>query len=84
MLKNTLAMSSLGLITSIFPVIFAIMLTEIKSGWYLKLVQTLTTIPNFISWILVYALAFSLFSVDNGVITHILVQLGVVDEGYNF
>ncbi len=83
-LKNTIAMSSLGLITSVFPVIFAILLSEIKSGWYRKLVQTLTTIPNFISWILVYALAFSLFSVDNGVINNILVQLGVVGEGHNF
>ncbi|ASA20402.1 ABC transporter permease [Paenibacillus donghaensis] len=83
-LKNTLAMSSLGLITSVFPVIFAILLSEIRSGWYRKLVQTLTTIPNFISWILVYALAFSLFSVDNGVITSILVQLGFVEEGHNF
>ncbi|MRN53273.1 ABC transporter permease [Paenibacillus monticola] len=83
-LKNTIAMSSLGLITSVFPVIFAILLSEIKSGWYRKLVQTLTTIPNFISWILVYALAFSLFSVDNGVINNILVQLGVIGEGHNF
>lgn len=83
-LKNTVAMSSIGLITSVFPVIFAILLTEIRSGWYRKFVQTLTTIPNFISWILVYALAFSLFSVDNGVVSHILVQLGIVDEGFNF
>ena len=83
-LKNTVAMSSLGLITSVFPVIFAILLSEVKTGWYRKLVQTLTTIPNFISWILVYALAFSLFSVDNGVINHILVQFGFVGENYNF
>ncbi|MCL6602270.1 MAG: ABC transporter permease subunit [Paenibacillus sp.] len=83
-LKNTLAMSSLGLITSVFPVIFAILLSEVKAGWYRKLVQTLTTIPNFISWILVYALAFSLFSVDNGVINHILMQFGLVDEEFNF
>ncbi|WP_052088344.1 ABC transporter permease [Paenibacillus wynnii] len=83
-LKNTLAMSSLGLITSVFPVIFAILLSEVKAGWYRKLVQTLTTIPNFISWILVYALAFSLFSVDNGVISHILVQFGLVGEDFNF
>ncbi|WP_310829233.1 ABC transporter permease [Paenibacillus pedocola] len=83
-LKNTVAMSSLGLVTSVFPVIFAILLTEVKAGWYRKFVQTLTTIPNFISWILVYALAFSLFSVDNGVVNNILVQLGIVDEGFNF
>ncbi|WP_379129463.1 ABC transporter permease [Paenibacillus sp. sgz500958] len=83
-LKNTVAMSSLGLITSVFPVIFAILLSEVRTGWYRKLVQTLTTIPNFISWILVYALAFSLFSVDNGVINHILIQLGLVNEEFNF
>ncbi|OKP82395.1 ABC transporter permease [Paenibacillus helianthi] len=83
-LKNTVAMSSLGLVTSVFPVIFAILLTEIRAGWYRKFVQTLTTIPNFISWILVYALAFSLFSVDNGVVNHILIQLGFVNEEFNF
>ncbi|MEI2396636.1 MULTISPECIES: ABC transporter permease [Paenibacillus] len=83
-LKNTVAMSSLGLVTSVFPVIFAILLTEVRSGWYRKLVQTLTTIPNFISWILVYALAFSLFSVDSGVVNHLLVQFGFADEGFNF
>ncbi|MEC0169688.1 ABC transporter permease [Paenibacillus graminis] len=83
-LKNTVAMSSLGLVTSVFPVIFAILLTEIRAGLYRKFVQTLTTIPNFISWILVYALAFSLFSVDNGVVNHFLVQLGIVNEEFNF
>lgn len=83
-LRNTIVMSSLGIVTSIFPVIFAILLSEIKTGWYRKLVQTLTTIPNFISWILVYALAFSLFSVDNGVVNMILIQLGIVDQGVNF
>ncbi|WP_438433870.1 ABC transporter permease [Gorillibacterium sp. sgz500922] len=83
-LKNTVAMSFLGLVTSVFPVVFAILLTEIRTGWYRKLVQTLTTIPNFISWILVYALAFSLFSVDNGVVTAILAQFKLVPEGYNF
>lgn len=83
-LKNTAAMSSLGLLTSVFPVVFAILLTEIKTNWYRKMVQTLTTIPNFISWILVYALAFSLFSVDSGVINHILISLGWVGEDFNF
>ncbi len=83
-MKNTLAMSSLGIITSFFPLIFAILLAEIRHGWYRKLAQTLTTIPNFISWILVYALAFSLFSVDNGVITALLARLGRVPEDYNF
>lgn len=48
-MRNTLAMSLLGILTSICPVIFAIFLTEIKMNWYKKTVQILTTLPNFIS-----------------------------------
>ncbi|WP_256757190.1 sugar ABC transporter permease [Cohnella sp. WQ 127256] len=83
-LKNTVAMSALGIITSVFPVAFAILLSEIKTSWFRRFVQTLTTIPNFISWILVYALAFTLFSVDNGVVNTLLIKLGIIEEGINF
>ncbi len=41
---------------------FAIFLTEIRSKWFKKSVQTLTTLPNFVSWVLVYSMAFALFS----------------------
>lgn len=63
-LRNTLVMSGLGVLTSWFPVAFAIFLSEIRSTGFRKTVQILTTIPNFISWVLVYALAFALFSTD--------------------
>jgi putative aldouronate transport system permease protein len=83
-MRNTLAMSALGIIISIFPVIYAILLTEVKSKRYRKLVQTLTTIPNFISWILVYSLAFAMFSVDNGVVNKVLMNLGLINHEINF
>ncbi len=83
-ITNTIAMSVLGIATSFFPVVFAILLSEIRTGWYRKIVQTLTTIPNFISWILVYSIAFSLFSVDNGLVNILLVKLGWTDAGINF
>jgi len=83
-LTNTVAMSLLTLATSIFPVMFAVLLSELKAGWYRKFVQTLTTIPNFISWILVYAVAFVMFSVDNGVVNTLLIRLGIIDDGINF
>lgn len=63
-LKNTLAMSGLGLLTSWCAMAFAIFLSEIKCRWFKKLVQTFTTIPNFISWVLVYAIALAIFSTD--------------------
>jgi putative aldouronate transport system permease protein len=83
-MKNTLAMSGLGILTSWFPVLFAIMLTEFRNKRYQKIVQTLTTVPNFISWVMVYSFAFMLFSVDAGLINRLLIDLGVIDKGRNF
>ena len=78
-LINTFAMSGLGIITSWLPMVFAIFLNEIKNSKYKKCVQTLTTIPNFISWVLVYSLAFSLFS-STGMMNSFLLKMGIIEE----
>ncbi|GIP15003.1 sugar ABC transporter permease [Paenibacillus montaniterrae] len=83
-MKNTFGISTLGLITSIFPVIFAILLVEIRTNWYKRVVQTLTTLPNFISWVLVYAIAFMLFSVDSGIINKLMISLGLQSGPVNY
>ena len=83
-MKNTLGMSGLGILTSWLPVVFAIMLTEIKNMRYQKLVQTLTTVPNFISWVMVYSFAFMLFSVDAGLINRLLMDMKITGQGINF
>ena len=70
-LKNTLAMSGLGILTSWLPMAFAIFLSEIKNLHFRRFVQTFTTIPNFISWVLVYALAIAIFSTDGFINTMI-------------
>jgi len=79
---NTLAMSGLGILTSWIPLLFAVFLSEIKSNRFRRTVQTLTTIPNFISWVLVYAVAFCIFSTD-GFVSSLLVNSGAWAEGKN-
>ncbi len=71
-MKNTLGLSALGLLTSWLPMVFAIFLNEMKSKKFKSVVTTLTTIPNFISWVLVYAVAFAIFSADGGLINSLL------------
>lgn len=75
-MKNTLAMSGLGLLTSWLPMAFAIFLAEMKSTKCRRFVQTFTTIPNFISWVLIYAIAFAIFNTD-GFINTLLQSFGV-------
>ncbi|MBE5951366.1 MAG: sugar ABC transporter permease [Lachnospiraceae bacterium] len=82
-LKNTLIMSGLGIATSWVPMAFAIFLTEIKCGWFRRFVQTFTTIPNFISWVLVYAIALAIFATDgflNNFLTSVTGELHEVNH----
>lgn len=78
-LKNTFAMSLLGVLTSFLPVLFAVFLNEIKCTKFKSAVQTLTTLPNFISWTLVYSIAFYLLS-NTGMVNTLLQNLGVIDQ----
>lgn len=81
-MKNTLGMSGLGIITSWLPMAFAIFLSEMKNLKFRRFVQTFTTVPNFISWVLVYAIAFCIFSTD-GFISSIMMNMGIWDSGRN-
>lgn len=82
-MENTFAMSLLGIATSFLPVLFAIFLNEVKCKWFKNLVQTLTTLPNFISWTLVYAVAFCLFS-STGMMNSVLQHLGLITAPIKF
>jgi len=81
-LRNTFAMSGLGLLTSWVPLAFAVFLSEIKNTRYRRVVQTFTTVPNFISWVLVYAIALAIFSTDGFVNTLINSMGGSATENY--
>jgi putative aldouronate transport system permease protein len=77
-LKNTFAMSGITLGTSWLPMLFAVFLNEIRGVKFRKFVQTVTTLPNFVSWVMVYSIAFSLFN-STGMMNSLLAKLGVTD-----
>ena len=82
-MKNTFAMSLLNILTSFLPLAFAIFLNEIKCKKFKTFVQTFTTLPNFISWVLVYSVAFSLFS-STGMVNTLLENAGIITEPIKF
>ena len=82
-LTNTFAMSGLSLLFSWFPMIFAVFLNEIHCVPFKKFVQTVTTLPNFISWVLVYSIAFSVFN-STGAVNSVLMNMGIIDEPIMF
>jgi len=83
-LKNTLLINLYGYLFAPLPMLFAMFLSELKGRKFRKAVQTLTTIPHFISWVLVYAVAYAMFSVNDGLINNLLLGLGWIDHRINF
>ncbi len=83
-LRNTLIMSGLGIATSWLPIAFAVLLAELRSSKFQRVVQTLTTIPNFISWVLVYAIAFAIFSTDGFINSFLRNVMGVAGANTDY
>lgn len=73
-LKNTFICAVIGIVLTPLPMFFAILLNEIKCGPVRRVVQTFTTLPNFISWVIIFSLAFSLFATD-GVVTTLIARI---------
>lgn len=78
-MKNTVTFAALGYLVAPMSMIFAIALNEVKHSGLKRVIQTVTTFPNFVSWVIVYALAFQFFSFD-GKISNLLFDLGLTKE----
>ena len=62
--------------------LFAIFLSEMKSNKFKKVVQTVTTLPNFIGWVIMLSLAMGIFGY-NGVLNNVLTEIGLVTKPVN-
>jgi len=84
-LRNTLAMSLLGLIVGFtVPIIFAILLNEVRHSVFKRTVQTVTYLPHFVSWVVVAGIVTKVLSTDGGIVNDILLGLGIIDEPFQF
>lgn len=82
-LRNTFVMSGMGVISTVFPVILAIMVTLLRNKHYSKICQTIVSIPYFISWVLVYSVVFLVVASDMSAFNTIMLKLGVLKESTN-
>ncbi|WP_256992405.1 sugar ABC transporter permease [Paenibacillus sp. XY044] len=74
---NTLYINFFGLILGIIvPVSIAILINEIRHKTYKKIAQSMMFFPYFISWVVVGAILYGIFSTDVGVANQILKFFG--------
>lgn len=84
-LKNTLVIGITTLLTT-FPVtiIFTILVNEILHTKFKKVVQTITYLPHFLSWVVVGTFAYQILSPSSGIVNTVLVNLGILDKSVYF
>lgn len=63
------------------PIIFALMLNELRGKWFKKTVQTVTYLPHFISMVVICGMITDFFSTD-GIISKLIETLGGQNMNY--
>ncbi|MCR8659960.1 ABC transporter permease [Paenibacillus endoradicis] len=83
-LRNTLAMSGINLILGfVTAIILALLLNEIRIIAFKRLVQTISYLPHFISWVVAAGIVQTTLSPD-GIINDLLMRFGLIKEDILF
>ena len=83
-IRNTFCMGVLNLVTStIMAILFAILLNEIRATKSKKVIQTISYLPHFLSWIIVTGILHDALS-STGIINELLMKAGIIDCAIDF
>ena len=84
-MRNTLVLNLLQLLINFpAPIIFAILLNEVRHLRFKKIVQTVTYFPHFLSWIVFGGIIIAMLQIDVGVVNTALLKLGLIDNSIHF
>lgn len=77
---NTLLLNLLDLVFSFpMPIILALLLNEIRVKWFKRTTQTLLYLPHFLSWVVIGATAYQMFTTGTGIINILITNAGGSD-----
>lgn len=84
LIRNSLVISFLNILWgTIFPIAFALLLNEIANLHFKKLVQTISYLPHFISFVVIANIAQTVFATE-GPVNRLLLSIGVTDRATTF
>jgi len=82
---NTIGLNSLMLLINFpAPIIFAVLISEIKLTKFKRVVQTISYLPHFLSWVVFGGIVLTLINTDAGVLNDILVKIGILEKPIDF
>ncbi len=81
---NTLGISLLKLLINFpIPIIFALLLNEVRNAQFKKWIQTITYMPHFLSWVVLGGILTTWLG-ESGLFNEILIGMGIMKEGVSF
>jgi putative aldouronate transport system permease protein len=84
-LRNTLAMSFMSLIVGYtVPIIFALLLNEVRLMAFKRTMQTISYLPHFVSWVIVAGIVTKMLSTEGGPVNELLMALHIIDQPIQF
>ncbi|WP_425415541.1 ABC transporter permease [Paenibacillus borealis] len=84
-MRNTMVISLLKLCFGFpAPILLALMLNEVRSMMFKRVVQTVSYLPHFLSWVIVGGFVGSMLSTDNGSVNMLLMSLNLTSEPISF
>ena len=83
-MTNTLGISLIKLAINFpLPIIFALLLNEVKNARFKKFIQTVSYMPHFLSWVVLGGILTTWMG-ETGLFNELLVKLGILKEGIAF
>jgi len=83
LMVNTTVISLYKLVFGMVPPIaMALLLNECRVRWFKTVVQTLTYMPHFLSWVIIYGILIALFSQNSGLVNRWLEETGGSSIGF--
>lgn len=84
-MRNTIVISLLKIIVGFpAPIMLALMLNEVRKMAFKRVVQTVSYLPHFMSWVIVAGFTMSILSTDNGSFNILLQKLNIIEEPVNW
>jgi putative aldouronate transport system permease protein len=77
LLRNTFLLSIYKLLFGMLPsIVLALLLNECRIAWFKRIVQTLSYLPHFLSWVIIFGISLAFLSEDTGLVNRGLQQIG--------
>ncbi len=83
-MTNTLGISLIKLCVNFpLPIVFALFLNEVRSQKFKKVVQTISYLPHFLSWVVLGGILTTWLS-ETGLFNELLVKTGLIEQGKTY